>query len=147
MTTLYLTYEEDQKQIPSNREDYNESAVSVAFHSLTRERPDNGGFFTSHHSLDVPPQVFNHPDYVYLVVVRYSDGGTFGHTTGYWHVSLVTTDRDEALKMETAIRANTLPKEGVYKPWEGYFSSLEDVEIHGFKISDTVAGGRIHFHG
>lgn len=94
-------------------------------------------------------KVYNCQDYVYLVVVRYQDGNTFGTTYGYWNVHLVTTDQKEAVDRRADILNGTLPKApGTnYHPWEGYFTHLEDVEIHAFKLKDDTPGGNITYHG
>jgi len=74
---------------------------------------------------------------VYLVIVRYYDGGTFGRTCGYWKIMLCTTKQKEALKLEKSIRDGSYQK-GEYLEWNGYFAGLEDVEIHSLEIKEQA---------
>ena len=71
---------------------------------------------------------------VYVVVVRYSSGDTFGNSNGHWHVEGAYTDKDKAFEVEAQI--NNEKYEG-YKPWVGYFEGLEHVEIHEFKLDGS----------
>jgi len=66
---------------------------------------------------------------LWVVVARYYDGGTFGSTSGYGSIEGVFETDVEAQEMEQKIRIGKAPGEG-YKPWAGYFSGLEDVEVH-----------------
>ena len=148
MKTVYLHYKENRsggEPIPGDDWCRRPGYIEVSFNALTKT-PGTGSFFTEHTSLEVTDKVYDCEDYVYLVIVRYSDGNTFGTTYGHWDVYLVTTDQKEAADMGESIRNNTLPK-GARKPWDGYFSSLEDVEIHAFKLKGESPGGRITYHG
>lgn len=68
---------------------------------------------------------------LFLAVVRYGTGDTFGHTTGAWYIVGVAPTREIAQAM---LKEESEPsKQGDYlryKRWEGYFESLEDTEIH-----------------
>lgn len=66
-------------------------------------------------------------DVLYLIVVRYSSGDTFGHGTGYYHFEKITKSAEEAVALRKSIEEGT--HKG-YKPWDGYFESLERVEMH-----------------
>lgn len=91
--------------------------------------------------------------FVYIVVVRYSTGDTFGHTSGKGLIEGAYQTPEEADAIKEAINKgyltdarskdysdyNALKKctrdRGVYSfTWEGYFESLEDVEIVCQKI-------------
>ena len=76
---------------------------------------------------------------VYLVVVRYGDGDTFGHTYGNWTVFAATASEEEALKIGESIEDGSLVKKkpGYYR-WTAYFNSLESVEIHAFRVRDAA---------
>lgn len=101
-------------------------------------------------------------DRVYLVVVRYSSGDTFGQSFGHWSCVLVTKNRPKAEKcaediewsatmkfnyycteedyamMEKRSKEAVLLMEKVwglmYLPWNGHFSRLQDIEIHDFEV-------------
>lgn len=68
--------------------------------------------------------------HVYLVVVRYSDGGTFGRTCGYHMFWSIRATEAEVLADKAMIEAPQDPLDRNFRPWEGYFAGLEDVEIH-----------------
>lgn len=71
-----------------------------------------------------------------MVVVFYSDGGTFGRTDGYTEL-YGPFDITKAKKLEDAINSGAdhkaldkiIGKESTYYPWFGYFSSLENTMI------------------
>jgi len=70
---------------------------------------------------------------VWLVIVRYVTGGTFGRTLGCWHMVGAYECQSEADKVKASIRDGTYQG---YKPWTGYFESLEDVEIHKMTVGE-----------
>ena len=61
---------------------------------------------------------------VYLAVIFYADGDTFGTTYGYFQLSGVSATLAGAEKQNK----KALSGKG-YKPWEGYFSRLIGAEI------------------
>lgn len=84
-------------------------------------------------------------DQLYVVIVRYSSGSTFGTTHGHWHVIGAYESRDEAEKIEMAISKGTgmynrsekglyTDKNRAYMPWVGYFESLEEVTVERLDI-------------
>lgn len=76
---------------------------------------------------------FNHSDIdkVYLVVVRYTDGDTFGTTRGNWYIESACKTEEEALKIGESIEDGSYKG---YKPWEGFFSGFESVEVIEMEI-------------
>jgi len=80
-------------------------------------------------------------DEVYIVVVRYYDGGTFGRTCGYFSFQFATKSYEQAEACERALRkgdASTFDCE-TFMPWFGYFSGLEDVEIWKVVVDKNIA--------
>jgi hypothetical protein len=74
-------------------------------------------------------------DSVYLVIVKYSDGDTFGTTFGLWDVPLITVSEKSAEICVKQIRKQTGRfKKDAYQPWQGYFSRLEDVSVVKFDL-------------
>ena len=88
-------------------------------------------------------------DSVYLVVVRYGDGDTFGHSTGNYSFWGIYRCIEKAKKLKELIRAdyvnNSKKIEEQIKElatrdyvslydWRGYFNSLESVEIHPMTV-------------
>lgn len=83
-------------------------------------------------------------DLVHIVVARYGDGDTFSHTDGYWCIMGASKDAEAARKLSRAIQNSTYTgrEEGAansyyqgYKPWDGYFSSLEYADVHSFVVT------------
>lgn len=84
--------------------------------------------------VDFDPSGFDH---LYIVVVRYSSGNTFGNTFGHWHIEGAYQTFEKAEKVETAIKKGTgkyKEGEGHYHPWEGYFESLEGASVERMDI-------------
>lgn len=106
---------------------------TVTFKALLREYESNQSHFTSFTSSATVSvdEVTRNSQTGYLAVIRYSDGDTFGHTSGMWMiVGCYSTYNDASAALLTALNAV-----GVYKPWTGYFASLEGTEVHPLPIS------------
>lgn len=78
---------------------------------------------------------------VYMVVVRYYDGDTFGRCYGHWFIEGIYLDRDEALKNKNAIESGSYSKKGCYNDWEGYFAGLESVNVWGTQVREGECSG------
>ena len=101
---------------------------TVEFIRLHREVPKNRFFYDS---VELPNNDMLKMDSLYLAVVRYSTGDTFGRTTGCWHVvGVAPTYKIAELMLEEETKPSKPGDYRHYKPWEGYFESLEDTEIH-----------------
>ena len=129
---LYLSYQSSTQggELQQDSIYRNPAYISVTFKSVAREK---NGFFA--HDFEVSEEVFN-AERVFLVIPRYQDGNSFGTTHGNWEVWAAIATEDEALKIREAIVEDTLTD--AYPPWKGYFSTLEDVEIHCFRIGKTT---------
>lgn len=68
---------------------------------------------------------------VYVVVVRYTTGGTFGRTLGAWYIEGVYEHQGQADKVVKAIEKD---KYQGYKPWIGYFEHLESVDYERMTV-------------
>lgn len=73
-------------------------------------------------------------DHLYVVVVRYSSGSTFGSTYGHWYIEGAYKAYDKAKKIEMAISKGTGKYDRAYMPWEGYFESLEGVTVERLDV-------------
>lgn len=69
---------------------------------------------------------------LYVIVVRYSTGDSFGNTNGAWHVEGAYTDADKVQEIVDAINNDTYKSKCGYEVWKGYFERLENVEVHEF---------------
>jgi len=111
----------------SCRED---ASIEVNFIRLHKQPPEHRFFYDS--------IVINNPDLLklnelYLAVIRYSTGDTFGHTTGAWHiVGAAPTYKIAELMLNEALNSS---KENTYKPWEGYFERFENTEVHKLDLT------------
>ncbi len=130
---VYLTYTEDRSvgEICAGQENDawpNYEDIYIEF------SPDTlsiiAGDWVETIEVDFDPKDYVGKD-VYVLVVRYKDGCTFGHSHGNWYVEGAYTDENEVSKIEDQIN------KGKYKgddPWTGYFACLEYVEIHRFTL-------------
>lgn len=86
----------------------------------------------------VPDVVYN-ASYVYIVVVTYSTGDTFGNSSGNLAIAFITENPEEALKAKEVIETVEdgwteewceHPKSvASYPRWQGYFERVESVDI------------------
>ena len=91
--------------------------------------------------MDVLQEVFD-AETVYLVVARYEDGDTFGHSFGHSHFCGIFASAQEAKNRRDELSKPKKGKADSYcHPWNGYFASLEGFEIHEFPVHDKKADG------
>lgn len=103
--------------------------VEVKFIRLHREQPKNRFFYDS---IELPNKKMLEMDRLFLAVVRYGTGDTFGHTNGAWYVAGIAPTYKIA---EAILEEETKPSpKGGYKQWEGYFESLDGTEVHGLSL-------------
>lgn len=86
-------------------------------------------------SVDVRSPSVNLNDRVFLLAVTHSDGDSFGTSHGNVHFEGVYSNVKDAKAVAKSIKNGTY--EG-YMPWDGYFSHLEDIEIHAMYVTETV---------
>lgn len=158
LATLYLSYDsgcsggtpDDPSDPYSDRSD---EVITFSPNALYLERKSVPGWRNENikTDLDAPKR----GDIVSVVVVRYSDGDTFGRSRGnysFWGAfkdpkraqklkDLIETDNglnirynEESKKSEEAIRAVALHEYASLYDWRGYFNSLERVEIYQMSI-------------
>jgi hypothetical protein len=105
--------------------------VNVEPGSLHRERRNLGGHYqiapdgyeSVYEVQDVPVGAM-----AYLVVVEYTDGGTFGYD-GYWCVPGLYSTPEEAEECRKRCEApNDVPTRAL-RPWDGYFASLGSARV------------------
>lgn len=126
---LYLGYEdrrtggksESNKPYSFRSTEY----VTVTFGSLTRYHTYGS------EDLAVTEEQFN-ADSLFVVVVRHTDGDSFGSSSGNWAIAGVSLTEEGARAIE--VEARTPATKTGYRPWDGWACHLENVEIHCFKI-------------
>lgn len=137
---VYIEYDEsrsggeaiDPEEEWSSHEDVN---VDVNFIRLHREPPQNRFFYDS---IELPNNKMLQMDKLFLAVVRYGTGDSFGHTNGAWYiVGIAPTYQIAQAMLEEETKPSDPPKKGGwqhYKRWEGYFESLDGTEIHELSL-------------
>jgi hypothetical protein len=106
--------------------DYETEYIEFTPTSILTDR-ESAGVFAHGLMDDEVKGEFARGDIGHLLVVRYSTGDTFSDVRGYWTIIGFYKDAKEAVEIKDKI--NDSSYEG-YKPWVGYFESLEDVELH-----------------
>lgn len=102
--------------------------ITVNFIRLHREPPKNRFFYDS---VEFSNEDLLKLDTLYLAVVRYSTGDTFGRTEGaHSIVGVAPTYKIAEAMLAEAIKPTKEGDYKNYKPWEGYFERLTDTEIH-----------------
>jgi len=76
---------------------------------------------------------------IYVIVVRYSTGDTFGRRNGAWTVIGAYVNEEQVVKIEKSIEDGSYNK-GHYVPWKGYFESFERIERHVFTLRTSAPG-------
>lgn len=138
MTELYLTYSESRSggDIYPGMEndswpDYQDEFIDFSPESLYLDEQDVSSWRKETIKID---EDVSRGDIVFLVIVRYGDGGTFGRTLGYWQIFGATKDGDKARELSRAIpngdwKSSSILSEYSYDVWSGYFSSFEGVDV------------------
>lgn len=140
---LWLDYDEDRSESgDSDHGDgtpysgYSRHYIQWNLNGVHRKEDSIEKFFKD--SKEVSEETFN-SEKVWVVVVRYGDGGTFGHTDGYWDIPLITSSRNEAIEKVEFIKQTVkgqVKKPDEYYTWNGYFANLEDVYAKEFTVDD-----------
>lgn len=134
---LYLEYSErrtgGEPHDPNDRwTTHEDTNIYVSFKRLHRQQPAHRFFYDS---VELSNPKLAELDKLYLAVVRYSTGNTFGHTEGAWYVVGVAPTYQIAEEMLTeATKPSEKGDYSRYKPWEGYFERLTDTEIHTMEV-------------
>lgn len=84
------------------------------------------------HEIEVTKDLLS-AEKLYMLVVLYQSGGTFGCSHGNWKVLGLFQTIEEA---EAEQKKVSSPDFKGYKPWEGYFERLESFDIHALSVVD-----------
>lgn len=77
-------------------------------------------------------------DEVFLTLVTYYDGDTFGSTSGYVSIAGVSASREEAEEIEKSIRDCTYrEKYDGFCSWNRYFAGVEDISVESFELQEV----------
>jgi len=107
--------------------------LQTTFEGITRS--DGEGFFPRGEEIVVSQEIYE-ASRVAVVIVRYSDGDSFGTTYGYHKVFGVYLDDDVAMETAESISKGDYGAKQKDKcfAWMGYFANIEDVEVHSFRV-------------
>lgn len=134
---LYIEYEETRSGGDAVNPDdewtsHEDTNIEIEFVRLYREQPKHRFFYDS---IELPDARMAKLDKLFLAVIRYGTGDTFGHTNGAWYIAGIAPTYKIAQAM---LEEETKPaKQGDYshyKRWQGYFESLESTEIHELSV-------------
>lgn len=120
---LYLRYVETERILESKEGDHNYEKSFVPL-SLHINKPEKGIF--DRIAVDFDP---SDEKVVWLVVVRYRDGSSFGFTEGQWSVKGAFLSSSDAYALKEQIENDAVPSE-MHCEWKSYFATLTDVTIH-----------------
>jgi hypothetical protein len=139
MTELYLTYNESRSGgYPLSEERWSDREPEHIDFDVRRLYLDRDNARTWQiETLEVDFDV-SLGDAVYLVIVRYTDGDTFGYRSGNWHIEGVYKTIEEADEVRSAINKETYTHEQSnhgWLPWVGYFEHLENVDVYPMVVT------------
>lgn len=107
---------------------YQVNELGLRIIGLYRAPPEGKMFYDT---VKIDSELFKN-DGLYVGVVRYSDGDTFSHTKGKYIFGSFAATLDEAQAELDNYLKNC---EGYrYKPWEGYFASLDESYVEYVKF-------------
>jgi len=129
---IIVKYTEDKEVVkksnPNDKWDNGEQEVSFNIKTVHATEPDDGW----PQSVEV---AFNPEDHlgkrVYVIVVRYDTGDTFGRTYNTWKIPEVVLTMEEADKICKAIKYD---KYNGYVSWKGYFENFNSVDYESFEL-------------
>lgn len=133
-------YSESEYTLSDDREadgDYGYTESQIEFHpnELTLENPDT----YNSECIDVPFEV-NEGDEITVVIVIYTDGGTFGQTHGYHSVvgAYKTVKEAEQVAKDVYDNRQSGYDNRNYKPWLGYLSYIDEIITPTFVVKRSA---------
>jgi len=129
----YETYEDEENHRPGDGtpySGYNAEIQNVRIYGLRLEgpfKPDpNWVFWPESDSVTVDFPVEG-GDMLHLVVLRYTDGDTFGHTSGYVALCGAFKTAAEAYERAIAVKKDQWPSG--FTSWRGYFARVDSIDV------------------
>jgi hypothetical protein len=115
-------------------ENYSRDSISISVDEKAYLKRDScQDYWTEEVEINFEPKVGQK---VFMIVPRYTSGGTFGQTSGYYQIfGVYSTEKAAESMREFLYLENSSSKEGLmgtgmYRAWMGYFESLENIELH-----------------
>lgn len=118
---IYLVYSDDCYYPDTDFDSSSDNIVLVEFYPLYLTTKTSRDV----HSIKIDFDPSKYKELV-LLVVRYTDGDTFGQTEGLWYVVGCYEGKEEAEQIATLIK--TVDYKG-HKPWCCHVGGLDNIEI------------------
>lgn len=136
---VFITYDETRSggdKIDPNDRWSNRELEDIDFTPIALYAMAKGEYWVETIEVDFDPQKYIGKK-IDVVLVRYSDGDTFGRTDGHWYaVGAYPAETKDAGNVAKAIELNKYT--GDYLPWNGYFARLSWVDIHSFTLQEII---------
>jgi hypothetical protein len=139
---------EEDASYPSRETEYKDHEVLGVY---SCDSKDGRGWSRYNESVDVPFEPVTGAE-VFLVVVTYSSGDTFGSSSGNVTIVGCYEEKAQAESIASDIRADDMDVDRDYrrsgkktkkerftgcKEWTGYFDGLEGVEVHRLRLDES----------
>lgn len=148
MPKLYMYYEENQSGggIQAGEEEESWPCYNPVYYTFTMHGISlNNNLSYYKEEIDVDWDVKD-GEKVFVLIARYSSGGTFGSTHGHFSVQGIFQTEQEMLAKQAILEKDTndyLDKGNKrkipYYPWIGYFEHLEDFEQYETEVGRNDA--------
>jgi len=142
MTAMRFIYEETRHgggvcpgQEDSDWPDYEDEYIEIEPVCLLKGSEPLGRFYGGADAVELEGD--ENSSFGWVVYVRYSDGDTFSWTGGYTETIKAFDNNKSAEALAQSVRDGGSGGLG-YKPWEGYFSGLQSVEVRKLAIMDSL---------
>ena len=141
--TLYIKYKETTYggEVCKGQENDPWPNYETAYHEYhyeyaTKNKPTDNQLYGNYTTLEVAPEVLLE-DKVYLAIVVYGDGNTFGSSSGHHEIIGGFSTRKEAEELLSHVTKHGYDnRDGGFYPWNGYFNSLEGKIVIKLDIED-----------
>ncbi len=134
---LYIHVDQNEYR-EYHEEDFSRSSIEIKVtENVFLSRESSSEFWLEQVNVDFEPKKGQK---VFAVIPRYTSGGTFGTTRGYYTVFGIYSTEENANEMKDFLNLEYKAyKSGEriqnsYRPWMGYFESLNDIEIHELTV-------------
>ena len=108
---------------------YETAYIELAIIGLFRDRQTIKGYCEV---IDVDDELIK-AEKLYLALIRYGDGDTFGNSEGHTAFLGVAVTREDAQKL---IDEALNDKSDTYRPWTGYFNTLEGSDVVPLRVDE-----------
>jgi hypothetical protein len=131
MKTIYVTYNERRSGgEPESSERYCSRSDTIIEYNLKGASVMSPKSTSYYNTYEVAWETL--PSIIYVVLVRYKSGDTFGSSYGNGYVEGVYADEASAAAVMQSISGKSYKG---YAPWDGYFERLESVDVEPLMLA------------